>query len=70
MSWPVCSADADEAYAQADHPPAPEHHETCDGWAGTDPEGRPRPCLTCRPQLRRRVRPGPPARFNRRRASR
>lgn len=29
-------------------------HYCLDGWIGTDLEGRPQPCLTCRPHLARR----------------
>ncbi|EFC79173.1 hypothetical protein FrEUN1fDRAFT_7704 [Parafrankia sp. EUN1f] len=36
--------------------PPPAHSPTCTGWTGTDDQGRPRPCLTCRPWLRRRTR--------------
>ena len=45
-------------------PPAPEledtwtrglhpDHRCARGWVGEDPEGRPIPCLTCKPHLRR-----------------
>lgn len=27
----------------------------CNGWLGTDDEGRPIPCLDCRPHLRKTV---------------
>jgi len=56
--WYVCSADRDEAYAQAAPPPArPPHTADCRGWLGQDAQGRPRPCLECKPWLRRRLRP-------------
>lgn len=32
--------------------PAPIEHDCEDGWLGRDSEGRPIPCLTCRPHLR------------------
>lgn len=49
----VCSADR----------PGPDdidddRHECFDGWLGEDDEGRPRPCLTCRPGLARHGRIG------------
>jgi hypothetical protein len=57
--WPVCSADRDEAYARdAMLPAVPPHPKDCTGWAGTDTDDRPRPCLTCRPWLTRRLRTG------------
>lgn len=32
----------------------PEHDPRCrDGWLGTDHDGRPEPCLRCRPHLAR-----------------
>lgn len=46
------------ATSAPDHPrPAPVHPAACvGGWLGEDSEGRPVPCLTCRPHLRAVVR--------------
>ncbi|WP_322768425.1 hypothetical protein [Frankia sp. Cr1] len=46
--------DAEEAEATRDMEPT--HSPTCHGWLGTDHQGRPRPCLICRPWLRQRSR--------------
>lgn len=35
----------------------PELHRCTGGWAGEDRNGRPVPCLTCRPHLRRELDP-------------
>lgn len=44
---------------EVDQADVDERHEPdCPGWRGEDHAGRPRPCLICRPHLRRR-RPGP-----------
>ena len=32
----------------------PVGHRCARGWLGSDPEGRPIPCLTCKPHLARR----------------
>jgi len=50
MSWPPTdSADVAEL---RDREPEPTHDERCRrGWLGEDDEGRPIPCLTCRPHL-------------------
>lgn len=39
-----------------DVPPAVPHR-CVDGWAGEDSDGRPVPCSTCRPHLRRELDP-------------
>jgi len=57
MTWPVSSQEARElreaeAAAQAEADAAPRHGRDCaDGWLGEDDQGRPRPCLACRPHL-------------------
>lgn len=53
---PVDSADArEQREAQAEQEALehqPGHDPRCRrGWLGEDPDGRPRPCLTCRPWL-------------------
>jgi hypothetical protein len=62
---PTCSqdvAEAREAELETRRDPAgaeppcftaePSHDPDCrEGWLGSDDEGRPRPCLTCRPHL-------------------
>lgn len=41
----------------AAQPPDPPHDSSCvGGWLGEDDQGRPRPCLVCRPHL---AHPGP-----------
>jgi hypothetical protein len=49
VTYPVSSADRDEAYvsyAPSTAPPSPSlHSPDCDGWVGEDDEGRPIPCL-------------------------
>ena len=35
--------------------PMPEPHTCRRGWRGTDPEGRPIPCLICKPHLARKA---------------
>jgi hypothetical protein len=48
--------DEPETYRTADGElyPMPAEHACEDGWLGDDPlTGRPRPCLVCRPHLRR-----------------
>lgn len=58
MRIPVDSSDAaeqreiEEAQAEAEQHARREHAEQCrGGWLGEDDEGRPVPCLTCRPSL-------------------
>lgn len=64
MRIPVDSAEAAElreAEAERAHAEDLErrrHDEECrDGWRGEDDEGRPRPCLVCRPWLAHRACP-------------
>ncbi|WP_157180459.1 hypothetical protein [Protofrankia coriariae] len=52
----VASEDREDALTAP--PPTPPHPADCTGWLGEDNEGRARPCLTCRPWLRRRLRRG------------
>ncbi len=37
-----------------DEPPPDPHDRCVDGWLGEDTDGRPIPCLRCRPHLRDR----------------
>jgi hypothetical protein len=45
----VCSADRPDAEDLVAVPAG--EHQCSDGWLDDDPEGRPRPCRTCRPWL-------------------
>lgn len=59
QSWgPVDSSEAreqreaEEAAAESERASVDEHTATCvGGWRGEDDQGRPVPCLTCRPWL-------------------
>lgn len=54
---PIDSADARERREAPD--PTDTHPPCVDGWLGEDDQGRPRPCLTCRPHLKARPLPRP-----------
>jgi hypothetical protein len=62
VTYPVSSADRDEAYvsyAPSTTPPSQQPHSPeCDGWLGEDSQGRPIPCLneTCHKGLPDRLR--------------
>jgi hypothetical protein len=60
VTYPVSSADRDEAYASyapsTTSPSQPPHSPDCDGWAGEDSQGRPIPCLECHKGLPDRLR--------------
>lgn len=52
--WPADSSDAAELRERATEGQPVLHVSKClDGWLGEDDEGRPIPCLQCRPHLAR-----------------
>lgn len=46
-----------DRYGERDGLDDAAHRAHCTGWRGEDAEGRPRPCLRCKPHLATRARP-------------